>query len=274
MSPNTRGLFSAPIVRNEKLSPTCRLLVVERPGNFPDASPGQFVSLRISGTTVPLLRRPYSIMDLTGDSLSLLVKVVGKGSAMLASGNRGEVLDLMGPLGGVPFPEPEGGNAVFAAGGTGLAPMIFAVRMWARRGLLRESCLLYGASDRGELLADLIEDDFTEVRFATIDGSEGFHGDVVSLCENLLEKKLIGTRYLYSCGPRGMVRALVERVDGRFGEHHTSLETVMACGVGACRGCTVPVVSPGGMVFKAICSDGTVFKARDVAWDEWEKWGE
>jgi len=68
-----------------------------------------------------------------------------------------------------------------------------------------------------------------------------------------------------------MVRALVEQCGSRFTEHHTSLESIMACGVGACRGCTVPVRAAGKIVFKAVCSDGTVFRASDIAWEEWEK---
>jgi dihydroorotate dehydrogenase electron transfer subunit len=66
-----------------------------------------------------------------------------------------------------------------------------------------------------------------------------------------------------------MVRALVEKTGGRFKSHHTSLEAVMACGVGACRGCTVPLREGGRIVFKTVCDDGTVFRASDIAWEEW-----
>jgi dihydroorotate dehydrogenase electron transfer subunit len=68
-----------------------------------------------------------------------------------------------------------------------------------------------------------------------------------------------------------MVRALEETTGGHFAAHYTSLEAIMACGVGACRGCTVPVRSGGASVLKAICSDGTVFPAGDILWEEWEE---
>jgi dihydroorotate dehydrogenase electron transfer subunit len=266
---NGRGRFSAVVRTNTPLSPSCRLLVLERPGGFPEAFPGQFVSILASDGPVPLLRRPYSIMDLTPRALSLLVKVVGRGSAAIASRARGEKVDLLGPLGGAGFPEPAGGTAVFVAGGTGLAPLLFAARAWRRRRLGLTTHLLYGAGTAKELLRDLVTKDFSVCRFATLDGSAGYHGDVVGLCRDLLGRGRIGAGTLYSCGPRGMVRALVAGAAG-FSEHYTSLESIMACGVGACRGCTVPLGAPGKTALKTVCSDGTVFRAADVCWREWE----
>ena len=153
----------------------------------------------------------------------------------------------------------------------GLAPIVFAARSWSRGETRPKMHLLYGAESDRELLTGLVKEDFPDCRFATLDGSAGYHGDVVSLCEDLLQKNRIPTDYLCSCGPRGMIRALVRRVDGSFTEHLTSLESVMACGVGACRGCAVPVGVSDILVFKTVCSDGTVFKARDIAWEEWEE---
>jgi dihydroorotate dehydrogenase electron transfer subunit len=208
-------------------------------------------------------------MDLTAKSLTLLVKVVGKGSALIAARRPGETIDLIGPLGGAGFPEPPGETAICVAGGTGLAPMLFAARTWRRRRLRVKPVLLYGAGSKGELLRDLVTNDFPVCSFATLDGSSGFHGDVVALCADLMRKKRIPAGTLFSCGPKGMVRALVEEVGASFTGHYTSLESVMACGVGACRGCTVPVRANEGTVLKTVCSDGTVFRASDIAWEEW-----
>jgi dihydroorotate dehydrogenase electron transfer subunit len=271
MTLGAKGRFSVRLRKRERLSPLCHLLVLERPGGFPDARPGQFVSIRVSDAAVPLLRRPYSILDLTARSLSILVKVVGRSSAMLVETKRGAQLDLIGPLGGTEFPAPGDGKAVFVAGGTGIAPLVFAARTWRREGRLADARLIYGASTKGELLRDLVEDAFDACSFSTLDGSAEFRGDVVGLCERLLGGGRIAGGTLYSCGPRGMVRSLVEGVGGGFVEHYTSLECVMACGVGACRGCTVPLRRAGESVLKAVCSDGTVFRATEVAWEEWEE---
>ncbi|HVO76652.1 MAG TPA: FAD-binding oxidoreductase [Candidatus Bathyarchaeia archaeon] len=270
MITNRPGRFMVTVARNARLSPSCRLLVLRRPAGFPDAFPGQFVSIRVSDGPVPLLRRPYSILDLTPAGLSLLIKVVGRGSAAIASAAPGQALDCIGPLGGAGFPEPDGNAAVFVAGGTGLAPLLHAVRAWRRKRLGVATHLLYGAETRSELFRGLVARDFSVCRFATIDGSSGYHGDVVGLYFDLVKKRRIPAGPLYSCGPRGMVRALTER-GAAAGEHYTSLESIMACGVGACRGCTVPLGEPGRTVLRTVCSDGTVFRADDIAWEEWEE---
>lgn len=206
-------------------------------------------------------------MDLTDSELTLLVKVVGPGSALLADGRRGEHLDLIGPIGGTVFPRPEGGSALLVAGGTGLAPMFFAARRWS--GI--ELHLVYGASCRDEVLGDVTSGGFATSHIATIDGSAGHKGTSVSLCGELVGAGSVPTSYLASCGPKGMVSELERSVGRSFERHYTSLETVMACGVGACRGCTVPVRTPEGRAYRSVCSDGTVFRAGDILWEEWEE---
>lgn len=233
--------------------------------------PGQFVSVRVTDTVAPLLRRPFSIMDLGDRELVLLVKAVGSGSSILARSSTGDSMDIAGPLGGAWFTPPEDGRAVFIAGGTGLAPMIFAVRRWKSEGVLGRSVLVYGARCEDELLLSLCEEDFDEVHGATIDGSCGFRGDAVSLLAGLADSGRAGGGTLYSCGPAGMVEAIERKAAGSFRAHYTSLESVMACGVGACRGCTVPVREEGGTVLRAVCSDGTVFDASRIDWERWTR---
>jgi dihydroorotate dehydrogenase electron transfer subunit len=204
-------------------------------------------------------------MDMTGGELTLLVKVVGKGSALLAAKEPGERVDLIGPLGGSTFPRPRGGSAVLVAGGTGIAPMRFAARIWGGVALH----LVYGAACAGEILEPITRDGFSGIHFATLDGSLGYRGDVVALCGELVRAGAVPTGYLASCGPKGMVSELDARLGGVFEEHYTSLETIMACGVGACRGCTVPKRTSSGVSFASACADGTVFRATEIAWEEW-----
>jgi dihydroorotate dehydrogenase electron transfer subunit len=266
-----KGLFTGRIIRTQRLSPSSHLVVFERPRGFPDVAPGQFISLRITSTITPLLRRPFSVMDLTGTELHLLVKVVGKGSDILAHSQCGAEMDIAGPLGDTAFSSPGKKDAVFVAGGTGLAPMIFAARTWKRDGSLGRADLVYGAGCEEELLVSLCKEDFTAVHSATIDGSCGFEGDAVALLEKLVEEGKAGGGILYSCGPAGMVRAMERRAAAGFSRHLTSLESVMACGVGACRGCTIPVKTDGGTVLRTVCGDGTVFDASEIDWERWEE---
>jgi dihydroorotate dehydrogenase electron transfer subunit len=264
------GLFSCRIIRTGKLSAKIHEVVFEKPEGFPAASPGQYVSIRITRTITPLLRRPFSIMDLTDTELHLLVKVVGRGSEILAREHCGAEMEVAGPFGGSAFPDPGGRDAVFVAGGTGLAPMIFAARTWKREGSLSKTDLVYGAECEEDLLVSLCEEDFTAVHTATMDGSCGFEGDAVELLERLVERGGIGGGVLYSCGPKGMVRALERTAARSFAGHLTSLESVMACCVGACRGCTVPVKTDVGTELLTVCSDGTVFDASRIDWEGWE----
>ena len=139
-----KGLFTGRIIRTQRLSPSSHLVVFERPRGFPDVAPGQFISLRITSTITPLLRRPFSIMDLTGTELHLLVKVVGKGSDILAHSQCGAEMDIAGPLGDTAFSSPGKKDAVFVAGGTGLAPMIFETSRQARFMIPMAISLGYG----------------------------------------------------------------------------------------------------------------------------------
>jgi dihydroorotate dehydrogenase electron transfer subunit len=262
------GPFQAEILSNEKVSPSTFLLTLSRPPEFADAGPGQFVSIR---TGSGLLRRPYSIMDLTEWGLVLLVKIVGPGSSEIASKGAGETIDLIGPLGGTVFELDECENGIFVAGGTGLAPLVFASRRWKAAGIIEESHLLYGASCAAELLTEACREDFDRIHIATIDGSEGFKGDVVELLADLRDRGEIPGGNLFSCGPSGMVRALVAAGSAGYSKHSTSLETIMACGIVACRGCVVPVRSGGEVSYRSVCEEGTVFAAEDIDWENWKE---
>jgi len=264
-----RGRFRTEVLSNSRLNDDTVLLLLKRPRDFPDALPGQFISVRVSEETSPLLMRPYSIMSLSDDGIGILVKVVGRGSGILSEKKEGDPVSFVGPLGGNPFPEPQGGDVTMVAGGTGIAPMMFMISRWLKSKSDIRYVLLYGGDSSENLFTDLVDIEGVDVHFSTLDGSLGFHGDVVELCAELLSKGVVKDGVCYSCGPRGMVKALDDVVKGIFDAHYTSLEAVMACGVGACRGCTVPVREDSGSTLKTVCSDGPVFEARRIDWEGW-----
>ncbi|MDZ7859476.1 MAG: FAD-binding oxidoreductase [Candidatus Krumholzibacteriota bacterium] len=269
MKKSPKGRYETEVITCKKVSPSSFIIELSKPERFPGAMPGQFISIRVSGVNFPLLRRPYSILDMTDDHIALLVKIVGRGSEALASLKTGDLVDFIGPLGSTYFELDKGTDAVFVAGGTGLAPLVFAARMWSLEGRAQRMDLLYGTDDSSEVLADIFKDDFSQVYIATIDGSRGFEGNVVEMFKDLTERGILPEGKLYSCGPSGMVKALVNSGTHSFIDHYTSLESVMACGVGACRGCVVPVTFPKGAKYKSVCGDGTVFRAEDIDWDNW-----
>ncbi len=271
MPDKARGPFRTEILSNDQVTSTTRVITISRPPEFAEPGPGQFVSIKPGPGPVPLLRRPYSIMDADEWSLKLMVKVVGEGSRIIASGAEGDIVDLIGPLGGTEFELPEGEDAVFVAGGTGLAPLVFASRKWRSEGRMGKASLLFGSSCRDELLIGICGEDFDDIHEATMDGSAGYSGDVARLLEGLVRRGAVQGGWLFTCGPSAMVRAIVKKKITAFKAHQTSLETMMACGVGACRGCVVPVKVSSGPRYRSVCQEGTVFMAEEIDWEDWKE---
>lgn len=222
-----------------------------------DAQPGQFVLLRVSPGLDPLLRRPFSLHEKDEESFELLYKVAGKGTSILSGRRCGEVIDTIGPL-GKGF-SPVDGEALLAAGGMGIAPLLFLARSLTEDG--KKVVLVYGAKT-GALLIDCtrFEDTGVSVKLTTEDGSRGFTGT----CVELLGSELSESEYsgVYACGPSAMLR----QVSQLCKEHgvpscQVSVEEKMACGVGACLGCSVGN-NHGG--YLTVCKDGPVFEASEI----------
>lgn len=225
------------------------------------ACPGQFVMARVDEGPSPLLRRPFSIHDTDGKGLvRLLVKIVGQGTRLLSAFEKGRELSVLGPL-GKGFDIPPGlKSACLAAGGIGVAPLLFLGRALAAKGV---SCkVLVGGRTAGDLLcAKDFEALGLEVRLATQDGSAGRQGMVTSLLAELLSKE--PPEMIYACGPQAMLKVAGVMARDAGVACRVSLESVMACGMGVCLGCAVKSVS--GKTLHA-CKDGPVMDA-NVLWD-------
>ncbi len=224
------------------------------------ACPGQFVMVRVGNGYDPLLRRPFSIhaCDQKNNSISLLFKVVGQGTAMLAALAPDDSLDLIGPLGkGFSF-----GNtpACLVGGGMGIAPLYFLASELAARESTNDHHILLGARNREELAPFV--DQFSGLGFAvqtaTDDGSLGHHGFVPDLLDAITP--FAGT--IYTCGPHPMMENVVRKCSQLSLPCQVSLETHMACGLGACLGCTVA----GKDGYVHVCKQGPVFPASEVKW--------
>ncbi len=237
------------------------LLELLAPDIASSAQPGQFVHVSCGGDAGRVLRRPYSIFAARGDLLSILVKRVGPGSDWLAERIVGEVLDVLGPLGRGFTGGPEGRSALIA-GGTGIAPLHFLARRMSEEGA--SPCLFWGMESGGyfgSLPTELAGE--TELLTCSMDGSDGERGTVLDL---FFSRPPDNHEAVYACGPAGMLRRLEEacRVSGK--PLQVCMEERMACGVGACQGCAVPVCEPEGC-YRMACSDGPVFEAREIDWE-------
>jgi dihydroorotate dehydrogenase electron transfer subunit len=207
----------------------------------------------------PLLRRPLSVHDCRPAELDLLYRVAGRGTALLAGKKPGDTVDVLGPL-GREFPLPAGRQAVLVGGGIGVAPLFYLAKSLLAAG--REVTCLLGAKEQAGLyreqeLAAL----GAEVRVATDDGSAGLRGPVTGLLREALSRN---RGPVYACGPEPMLQATAALCREAGRECFVSLEARMACGVGACLGCVVPVRRAGRDETARACVEGPVFSAEEV----------
>jgi dihydroorotate dehydrogenase electron transfer subunit len=263
----------ARVLRNIHLSSDCNVLVLEAPAIAAAALPGQFVMIRTSPGTDPLLRRPFSVFEILREggapsAISILCKRVGPGTARLYSVGAGEHLPVLGPLGRPFQPAAPPAEGWMVAGGVGLAP--FAALAGVLRDLGTPLRLFYG----GRTAADLFYTDWFESRgvgldLATEDGSRGARGFVTAPLAEALRAQPAGRPVtLYACGPEPMLKAVADlaRLHGRPSQ--LSTERVMGCGMGGCYGCVVSVRDGEGRPhFVRSCLDGPVFSGEELVWE-------
>jgi dihydroorotate dehydrogenase electron transfer subunit len=227
------------------------------------ARAGQFVHLRAAEACDPLLRRPFSLMQVEPATglIDLLVQVVGRGSQLVAEGVVGQSFDLLGPL-GTPWPlPPPGAPVILVAGGVGVAPLIFLADQLASDPTPHAITGLFGARTE-DLLCCWMElaARCGEFQAVTEDGSVGRQG----LVTDPLAERLVRGAVVYACGPMPMLAAVAGLCAEVGAACYVSLERWMGCGVGACLGCVVPALSP--VRYVRVCKDGPVFSAADLDW--------
>lgn len=250
------------IVQHKEVGPGLFEMEVQTKNIAAEALPGQFVHLRVKDTLDPLLRRPISIFDVIPeqDHLSLLYRVVGKGTQLMTGYRPGDTLDLMGPLGrGFSIP---GGlkRAVLVGGGVGTAPLVYLARVLCSKGI--EVCFLQGAQTGTQVLAVERMKDWGLIHYiATQDGSAAYHGLVTDFLE---KREIIGEPdFVYTCGPEAMMAKVSEWAASQQVPGELSLEEHMACGVGACLGCARRLKASDECYVK-VCKDGPVFGLHEL----------
>ncbi len=230
------------------------------------ALPGQFVMLRVSENLDPLLARPFGISSvLTKSSIEIFYRVVGRGTGLLAGRKAGQQLSVLGPLGkGFPLPDKKA-TLVMVAGGSGFPPLHFLSQRAGCR-----SHLFLGSRDKACLPPSGVLKNFREtcttVHITTEDGSRGTQGMTTDVLKAFLIKMEHKTPLvIYACGPHAMLAAVSRIAAEHSLPSYVSLEARMACGVGACMGCSVPMKAGG---YKRVCKEGPVFDAQDIDWSE------
>ncbi|MCQ2425054.1 MAG: dihydroorotate dehydrogenase electron transfer subunit [Lachnospiraceae bacterium] len=212
--------------------------------------PGQFVNVKLDGL---FLRRPISVNDLGDHTLTLIYKVVGKGTKQLSAMKSG-VLDLLTGLGNGYDTALSGENPVLIGGGVGVPPLFLLAKTLLSEG--KKPSVILGFNKKEEIFG---EADFLSlgipVKVTTVDGSYGIRGFVT----DALKETDYG--YFYACGPEPMLRAVWKSA---VTSGQMSFEERMGCGFGACMGCSCKTLTGN----KRICRDGPVMKKEEILWED------
>ena len=213
--------------------------------------PGQFVNIKLSGL---YLRRPISVCDVQGDVLTLIYKVVGKGTAQLAAMQSGQTLDLLTGLGNGYDLDRSGDRPLLIGGGVGVPPLYWLAKQLRAQG--KQVSVILGFNTKSEIF---YEEAFRalgcETTVTTVDGSCGVKGFVTNAMD-------LAYTHVYTCGPEPMLRAVyrASTTGGSF-----SFEERMGCGFGACMGCSCRTITG----YKRICREGPVLEKEEIlGWDD------
>jgi len=242
-----RGLFQ--IVENKPLTDSVYKMVL-RGDTTAITAPGQFVNILLDGL---YLRRPISVCDVTGDLLTIIYKVVGKGTARMAVMTDG-TLDILTGLGNGYDLSVSGERPVLLGGGVGVPPMYMLCRELIAQG--KKVRVILGFNTAREVF---YEEQFkalgADVTVTTVDGSYGMKGFVTDAL------KTADYTYFYTCGPEPMLKA-VYKASETSGQ--MSFEKRMGCGFGACMGCSCKTITG----YKRICKEGPVMRKEEILWED------
>ena len=260
---------TAVLVERRQVTPSCYEVRFHAKGGLPRPAPGQFVMIRPALGDAPFWRRAYSVASYDSDGpgavFGLMVKVVGPGTAVWNRVPIGTEALVLGPLGNGFRVPGDGSRIALVAGGIGLPPLYYAARYLAD-GEVR--CDLFqGAATADELIepersAGAVAVTGGDLHLVTDDGSAGTRGLVPDV---FAERARSGERWdqVWACGPLPMLAALAKVVEEHDLPAQFAMEEHMACGVGVCLGCIVPLVD--GHV--RVCSEGPVLDPRQVSWE-------
>ena len=261
---------SAEVIYNKRIKKGYFEIALSAQAIAKTALPGQFVNIKVSEGIEPLLRRPLSLHRVEGNKIFLLYEVLGKGTETLSRRKAGEDLSVLGPLGsGFSLHSTHYALHILVAGGMGTAPLVFLAEKLAKGKTL----VLIGAKTREDILC---EEEFRklggEVKIATDDGSRGFKGHVSELLKQELLTIDYGLLTIYACGPKLLLKEISRISLERNIPAQLSLESHMACGIGACMGCAIKVKSQKSKVktefeYKLVCKEGPVFEANQILWE-------
>jgi dihydroorotate dehydrogenase electron transfer subunit len=248
------------LIENKQLNKDNFLLKLQSPTPVSEILPGQFVNVEIKDSSEIFLRRPFSVLDVDyqNQTISLLVKILGRGSKKLTEAKVGQTINMILPL-GKSFSLPEQDDRILLiGGGSGVAPMLFLAKII---GLNPENVsVLIGARSISDHIDTSSYQSYGKFFYTTEDGTLGEKGYVTN--HPLFTGNLHQFNKIYTCGPDLMMKAIGKIAIEKAIFCEVSLENMMACGFGVCL-CCVEDTKTG---HKCVCTDGPVFNVNDLKW--------
>ncbi len=241
-----QSLFT--ITANKPLTDT--VFEMKLTGDTKDIRCGQFLNILLDGQ---FLRRPISVCDQVGDTVTIVYKVVGRGTKQMSQMAVGKTLDILTGLGNGYDLTKAGENPVLVGGGVGVPPLYLLAKQLIAAG--KSVSVILGFNTKKEIF---YEQEFKDlgaiVTITTVDGSYGVKGFVTDALMGM------DYTYCYTCGPEPMLKALFGslKTSGQF-----SFEERMGCGFGACMGCSCKTIAG----YKRICKEGPVLEKEEILWE-------
>ncbi|MBO5637614.1 MAG: dihydroorotate dehydrogenase electron transfer subunit [Acidaminococcaceae bacterium] len=256
----TKYVVDAKVVGQRMLNAVTKQIDLIAPQIAAEAVPGQFVNVQVSRRTAPLLRRPLGVagVDREHGVITLIYRIIGEATKILADVCSGDVISVVGPL-GHGF-DRSAKHPLLIGGGTGLAPLLYLAETMAAEGI-KPDVIMGGRTADDLFWKDMYLDLVERMGLTTDDGSLGTKGTVMAELPLVLQR--IHYDCVYVCGPAPMMKAVSAAVLEKGIKCQVSLEKYMACGLGACLSCSCQGI---GKRIK-VCQDGPVFWAEEVA--EW-----
>tara|TARA_Y100000996_G_scaffold414281_1_gene404705 strand:+ start:708 stop:1505 length:798 start_codon:yes stop_codon:yes gene_type:complete len=228
------------------------------------AKPGQFINILPSSSFDKTMRRPMSLSYQDSNSFKIIYKPIGDGTRIMRSWKEGDSADIIGPLGNA-WEVSKNKEAILLGGGVGIAPIL---NLYNNIESTHPSHLFFGARKKEEHFIDHNPD--KNIYISTDDGSAGIKGNLFEAMKSIFDINDFKDKSIYVCGPPMMMEAVRKFSVEHDIECHLALETIMACGIGICQGCTVEKCSEESSTdtyrnkYELVCMDGPIYKANEV----------